>query len=58
MNLIVDSVEVGRVAHQDVDHKVLLQVISAKHANAIAVTRDGAYLAVGDAARVTIWKLN
>lgn len=41
----------------DGQHKAMLHAIHAKYDNAIAVSRDGAYLAIGDAARVTVWKL-
>jgi WD40 repeat protein len=42
----------------DGQHRVLLQSIPARNANAIAISRDSAYLTFADAARVTIWKLN
>jgi WD40 repeat protein len=41
----------------DAQHKALLQTIPAAHAYAIAVSRDGNYLAVGDGMRVTVWQL-
>lgn len=41
----------------DAQHRALLQIIPATHAYAIAVSRDGSYLAIGDAKRVTVWQL-
>jgi WD40 repeat protein len=41
----------------DAQHKVLLQTIPAAHAYAIAVSRDGSYLAIANGREVSIWYL-
>lgn len=54
---LIESGLRGGVHIWDGQHKVLLQAIPVKYDNAIAVSADGAYLAIGEAAHVVLWKL-
>jgi WD40 repeat protein len=54
---LVESGLEGGVRIWDGQHKSMLHAIPAKHDYAIAVSGDGAYLAIGDAAHVVIWAL-
>jgi WD40 repeat protein len=40
----------------DGTHQILVQELSNRHANALAVSRDSSYLAVSDGPRVEVWK--